>query len=387
MEPERKVKASVRAPRWCKVFFWLVVTITLAAGLDPRGYHFRNEVGWLDNGPGLLFGRYGRVHTEPFLTPDEASQLNAKGFTIEAASTLTNLANGSFRLLATFHSGNDGSQLLVGQWRQFLVVMNGDDYNHSRKFPRLTAEIPPDNSKPSLLAITTGPGGTRIYLDGKRVAYGHGLHLILPSLPESARLTLGASVHASNPWQADLRGFALIPKALDGRAIADEFNQWNRGQDFSFAAADDPLLLYSFADRATQTITNSGKLNVPLAIPSRLWALGRRALAPLAQHDNETRAGVEDSAVNLFGFLPFGIALTLLLNPEPGTRLRTLFLVTLSGGLLSLFIELYQAWIPSRDSSLQDFLLNTIGGSVGAVICTLLLSRVRLVFGYGNRPE
>lgn len=363
-----------------RLLFLGVLMIILVAGLDPKGYHFHNDVTRLADGPGLHFGRFGRAHTGPFMTPDQADKLNAAGFTIEAVTTLTNLDNGSFRLLATFHSGDDGSQLLIGQWRQFLVVMNGDDYDHTRKFPRLTAEIPATNLHPTLLTITTGPAGTRLYLDGKRTAFNRHLHLIMPSSPEPARLTLGASIHASNPWQGDIRGFGLVAGALSREEVSADFDRWKEQNDFSNAADERPLLLYRFTDRGTGSIRNEGSLAAPLFIPTGLWAIGRRALAPLDQHANHSRSDLEDSIVNLLGFIPFGITLALVLRPFFNRRRMVIFAVTLTGFLLSLVIELTQAWIPSRDSSLHDLLLNTIGGFLGALCIEFLHRRSRATF-------
>jgi len=50
--------------------------------------------------------------------------------------------------------------------------------------------------------------------------------------------------------------------------------------------------------------------------------------------------------------------------------------VTVAGGaFLSLGLELTQAWIPTRSSSLLDFALNTLGTALGAVAAAWLLSR------------
>src|SRR5690606_2292372 len=73
-----------------------------------------------------------------------------------------------------------------------------------------------------------------------------------------------------------------------------------------------------------------------------------------------------DVALNFAGFLPFGVAFALVLRTRRGGGFKVLIVTTLAGCGLSLFIELGQAWIPSRDSSLRDLVLNTVGAAVGA---------------------
>lgn len=364
-----------RFPFLSKCLFVVVLAITLIAGLDPKGYHFRNEVTWLKNEPGLQFGRYGRAHTEPFVTPAIAEQLNAHGFTVEFATTLADLANGAFRILATFHSGDDGSQLLIGQWRQTIVAMNGDDYNHTRKFPRITADMPTPDARPALITITTGPAGTSLYINGKREAIRGGLHLIMPSSPVSARLTLGASVHASNPWEGDLRGFALYARPMTRSEVTKNYLHWAVQKSFAFAATDSPLLLYPFTERTGAVAKSEGELQANLILPSHLWALGRRALAPLSQHTGQSRSDYEDTVINLLGFIPFGFTFALSLGAAVPNRANKIILTTLAGLLLSLLIELAQAWLPSRDSSMHDLLLNGAGAFLGSSILVMIPRR------------
>ncbi len=63
-----------------------------------------------------------------------------------------------------------------------------------------------------------------------------------------------------------------------------------------------------------------------------------------------------DAALNFFAYLPLG----LLLRPRLPFPAAAALAFT-----LSLAIELLQAFLPSRDSSLRDLLLNTLGGAAG----------------------
>lgn len=70
-------------------------------------------------------------------------------------------------------------------------------------------------------------------------------------------------------------------------------------------------------------------------------------------------------AGNVVVFAPLGFTLYLALDGHP--RKRRFLLSGGGGALLSLFIELAQMTRPSRVSSLEDWLLNTVGAALGAL--------------------
>ena len=77
---------------------------------------------------------------------------------------------------------------------------------------------------------------------------------------------------------------------------------------------------------------------------------------------------VQDVTINLLGFIPFGFFFSAFLikttNPRRGV---SYFIVAMVGAGLSLSIELIQAWLPTRDSSLIDLICNSIGTILGIV--------------------
>ena len=71
-------------------------------------------------------------------------------------------------------------------------------------------------------------------------------------------------------------------------------------------------------------------------------------------------------AGNVVVFAPLGAALALALGDEPAGR--RLLLATLTGAGLSLIIELAQMALPTRVAALGDWLLNTVGTAIGALV-------------------
>ncbi|HSH16728.1 MAG TPA: VanZ family protein [Verrucomicrobiae bacterium] len=363
------------ATPWRRALLLVVVLITLWAGLDPKDYRFHNEVEWLPNRPGIHFGKYGRVQTEPLLVRAQAEELNRTGFTLELAFTPAPISGGGFQVLASFHSGEDASQLVIGQWRDQLIVMNGDDYAHRRRLLRVTADTSLFEAGPLWLTVTATTNGTRLYLNGEQVAANAKLQLKLPGESNPARLALGNSVHTSQSWPGELSFFALRPQRLTDHDIEERYQAWRANGERLSDPATQPLLLFRFDEGGGSIIRNHGSIPEPLTIPPRPHALGARALAHDLTGDSSDQSLALDVALNFAGFLPFGVAFALVARTRRRGWFGLLLVTTLAGCGLSLFIELGQAWIPSRDSSLRDLVLNTAGAAVGAGLL-LIVSKV-----------
>lgn len=79
--------------------------------------------------------------------------------------------------------------------------------------------------------------------------------------------------------------------------------------------------------------------------------------------------GGADFILNVILFIPFGCALRM-----AGTRRRT---ALLAGMFLSTFIELTQAFIPGRDTTLGDVISNTLGTVIGFTIVGIIIVLAR----------
>ena len=83
--------------------------------------------------------------------------------------------------------------------------------------------------------------------------------------------------------------------------------------------------------------------------------------------------------VNILGFIPFGFAVYAWARKD-GVRKDTSVMVIaiLLGAGISLFIELLQVYLPTRDSSLTDVLNNILGTYIGA---RLFRTAHRILYG------
>ncbi|TCK18193.1 VanZ like protein [Thiogranum longum] len=79
---------------------------------------------------------------------------------------------------------------------------------------------------------------------------------------------------------------------------------------------------------------------------------------------------VADNMLNLFGFIPFGIILAMTLHKP-----RSVWALGAICGAMSLSIEAGQLFLAPRTPSMEDLLLNTLGGALGAWLGLKLRAR------------
>jgi glycopeptide antibiotics resistance protein len=82
-----------------------------------------------------------------------------------------------------------------------------------------------------------------------------------------------------------------------------------------------------------------------------------------------SRPNMMDVTINILGFVPFGFFLIAWLVKVRNIPFPRAFGISiLLGFSISLMIELTQAYLPMRDSSLLDLINNTLGTVVGALL-------------------
>lgn len=100
--------------------------------------------------------------------------------------------------------------------------------------------------------------------------------------------------------------------------------------------------------------------------PFRFAASGPSMVDALG-HLTWARAGRSEMLNNVLLYLPFGFCVALLVEPRFG-RIPGVVAATLAGALLSLCMELLQASVDVRVSSLKDLSLNSLGAFAGAMM-------------------
>jgi len=349
----------------------VVIVIILFAGLNPQDYDFRNNVSLSADKSGLEFERYGVAFTKPFIVQDLDNVSASSGFTMTLMLGPEPDVQDGFALIAQIYSGDDESQLVIGRWQDQLIVMNGDDYDNRLGSPRISGRSDPSRTEVRLVAVTSSPRGTRLYVDGRMVNERPDLVLHIPKDPPGGRIILGNSVAGTHQWRGVIRDFALYDRVL----LADEINaQFAPGMDkgsSSPAKVDGVLVHFVMAEFARGIVPTPASGGIHLEIPKRMVVVEKRFFKHPFTHRFELNLSfVIDFVVNLFGFIPFGAAVSILFaglgSGFEGFELVPIVIVAaavLSGG-----IEMVQAWLPSRTSSSLDLALNILGACAGVLI-------------------
>jgi hypothetical protein len=341
-----------------------LVLVILFFGLRFKGATTANQVAWHPDRAGLHFGHYAMAYCRNAF--ERGSATGADGLSFELAVRAEALKHDRFQILLMLHGGNDEEQLLIGQWRSSIVVMHGNDYSGRRGRRRLTVDnaLPADIER--LITITADAGGTRIYLDGRPAARSASLRLTIPNHREPVTLVVGNSVYARQSWNGDMFGLAIYTRALTSATVAKHFDQWRKARDFSMAVPADPAMLYLFNDVPGRKAFNRMGDTRYLIIPASVRILRKEILSLPWNGVRWDNAFLKDVSLNLLGFIPLGFFLgALRADFGRAAARRNLLLCIGLCCMLSLTIELAQAWIPSRSSQMLDLVLNTLGGAAG----------------------
>jgi hypothetical protein len=190
---------------WLWVVWVLILGGIVCAGLDPRGFRFGNEVAVGEGG--LSLGRFGRVQAEI------AGGVEG-GFTVVVEGRAAGAGLRSFRTIAGFYELGGGGRLLIGQWRDNLVVGVGESPED------WWVDIPffPSAGTRFELVVVSSREGTRIDRNGERVFEDPGVRLPMPRGP--LRVTLGNSLEARHGWVGQLGMVAVLGEALGGGRLA-----------------------------------------------------------------------------------------------------------------------------------------------------------------------
>lgn len=367
--------------KWWSTLTALTLLGMLLIGLRPSDFYMRNQVAWLENRAGLRFEKTAIAYTAPILDLVQQHIASPQYFSVEIALKSKSFQEDGFRFIFLLHSGDDGDQLLIAQWRSLLIVMNDNDYANRRRTGRLTVRSPLAVPDVQMVTLTVSPEGSRVYCNGRLMEEKKQLRLTIP-LAADLRLLLGNSISGRNPWEGEIYGVAIHARALSGNEAADRFREFNEDPDFFRKQPSRLLLSYAFDEKRGAMAANLPDAMHPLHIPSGMAVLKPRFFFQISHYRPFTPEDLtgRDAMLNFFGFIPLGVLLAATLAKRTGGVARYSLVISLAiGFLLSLGIETIQAWMPERSSDLRDLILNSAGTLVGAVI-------IRIGLNHANRP-
>jgi len=363
--------------KFAPLLFYSILIVTLIFGLYPKGFHFKNNVRWLTDSPGINFGKFSIAHTEPFIEGIEGDP----ALSIEIVIRPEALDKKDFSHILTLHNGDDESQLMMGQWLSSIVFMNGNDYANKKKSKKIWANMADAGSDEIFVTVTSGVGGTSLYLNGQLVKNQKNMILKVPGGNNKSRLIVGNSIYGKDSWKGKIRGLAFYRNVFSDHQAVLHYSEWMKEGNLRFAEKEKPWILYTFDEKTGMTAIDHGRGGNNLTIPDRMTVF-KKAFLQISVEKLKTDNGfIGDFIINLLGFMPFGFFFSALIF-----RFRWKFPICFiliaagAGFLLSLSIESLQAWLPSRDSDAFDLILNTTGALLGSVIFDGLVKSRNLPF-------
>ena len=294
------------------ILFWAALTaavllIILFFGLRPKGLRFENAVSLIPEKGAIAFDKNGIAFVDD---ASSARQSHLAGeLTIEMAVLAGNVSGRGFRSLLMMHDGSDRHQLIVGQWESSIIVMNGNDYDHTRRLPRLSVKDAFSTEKVRFLTITASAKGTHLYIDGGLAGADKDWQLTVPDQGKQLRLILGNSITGKSSWRGEIYGLAVYGKALPAETVKRHYDRWVQDVDFSPDGNNDLRMLYTFKAQGGHLVPDQSGGNQPLQIPIRPIVLKKTFLSAPWDQFKLNRSFLVDTTLNILGFIPMGAAL------------------------------------------------------------------------------
>jgi hypothetical protein len=328
-----------------------VLCVILALGLWP--FHApRNEVTWLPDRNGLSFCDYGTVMSagtfQPSGSPDESS------CSIEI-------------WLMPAHSDDGGAILAFYAQKQLRLSLHQSLSDLMLQRGKLGAgRTYIDNlfrrAQSVFLTVTSGTQATAIYVNGtlaKTVQLSR-----LTASDCAGRLILGDSPLQPDTWPGQVRGLAIYYSELSPSTVLRHYHEWTANRRPETIQNEHNVALYLFNERAGSLVHNHAETRPDLAIPATYTVLDKISLEPFWEEFNLSGGYWKGILKNVVGFIPLGLCFYAYFSLVRRYQRAGLITVAL-GFVVSITIEVLQAYLPTRDSGTTDLITNTLGTWIG----------------------
>ena len=365
------------------VVFLGVVAAVLHAGLRPYDFFVPNQVSWSEGTPGLRFTRQGIAATSESLEWFASGRAEPVSIEVWLRRGASPPADGG--VVLALGDGERVAPLLLAQWQSsfYFRFPARDEGVLIEETLRLKDESPEEKRR--FVAFTSGPEGSRAYVEAVEVASSVLSHFLGPGVRSlGGRLVLGSRLQACRGWDGMVDGLALYRRALSLEEVASHAAVVGNGDVKALAGERGLLALYAFDEGFGQRVRDLAGGAGDLSIPElyRPLDLGLLRFRPMAAGRPVT---LDDAIVNVLGFIPVGLSALWALRRWTSLGGTSLFLIVTSiGFLLSLAIETTQAFLPSRVSAAGDLALNGLGSALGAALA-LAVSHKMLARWFGAR--
>jgi VanZ family protein len=349
-----------------------VLCIILIAGLWPLHVP-TNEVSWLKNQDGLLFGRYGSVVSTSTFRGNDSKDHSSCSLEIWLAPTRIDNTKTILSFEGSAHPGNPFS---LHQDKDGLHIErpNVDTKGISR-----TAWIKVDGvfheNNPVFVTITLRKEDTSVYLDGVLAKVSPILGISTSNF--TGRLVIADSATAHDSWPGRILGLGIYQSWLTPAKVAQHYESWTRTRRPALAEDEAPVALYLFNEGKGKVVHNQLDPATDLIIPSHYFVLHPGFLVAPWREYKPTWSYWQDFVINIAGFVPLGVCLAAYFSSVHVTSWPRVTTIVL-GFAVSLTIEVLQAFLPTRSSGVTDLLTNSLGTAIGVIFYSVSFTQTLL---------
>jgi hypothetical protein len=334
----------------------VVLAVTLSAGLWPFSFHPRNRVSWDAQGGGLQFADPGTAMSAGEFQGHPTEQGRSVELWIEP-----DLDWESGTILA-FYVPKTKPALQLRQSGDDVVYTTSREAARSSGKPRnVFVDHTFHRKEPVLITLSSIANTLEIYVNGILKKTAGGMQIRADDF--RGTLILGNAPYGNLSWRGKFRGLAFYDHALGAEEIKEHLAIWRRAP--AEMVRQNPATLYLFAEREGQRVPNAGKTGPDILIPAHYTIPEPGFLVPFWKEYAPNAAYAKDLAVNVLGLVPLGFCFAALFAWQSGTP-RAWWWVVALGFVVSLTIELFQAFMPTRFSGTTDLITNTAGTAAGA---------------------
>ncbi len=339
----------------------------LGVGLWPLNPFLKNQVTWLPGGKGAAFGEYGLAFSSGTVLPPATHNADSICSLQIQVQPQFLYFKGAATILA-FYTPENPLRFTLMQYRDALLIRKN---YRNEKNQLQTVEMDLDHlflsAEPVTVTITSGSKGTLGYRNGVPAETSSRLKFSCADL--SGQLVIGDSPVTYNSWPGSVLDLALYDGQLTPQQVALEYVQLNSRSAAPVAqhsGASSAVSHYTFTEGSGKVIHNSALSGADLFIPDRFRTLYSGFLIPPWEESGD-KLGIRDLAINVFGFVPFGL-LSFAYFRLHHRDARAMVLTVLAGFAITATIEILQAFIPGRLSGILDIVTNTFGTYLGALL-------------------
>lgn len=353
-------------------FFLLTITVTLIFGLYPKDFD-GGHTPYINSVGDLRFTKYSVATAQVDLKKTSEISATERIF-LDVSLKINSIpsADNRFSVIFSINDIQGNSQLLLGQWQDYLVIMSGDDYSNQDQQPRITVPLKSVHGyvfpQPVNIEIKAYPAATTVTINGVELVKST---LYVPPLEsETYIVSLGNTLNRKQGWVGSLSEFDLRLSVCQLEKITKNAFRCSA----SHSAELNNIL--------TATTTEAQNLEKALhrstfVMQPPFTVLNTRWLSSKSMQHWFTSGFNKDIVINLLGFIPVTLAIFFLATTK--FRSTAAAVLTISATiLLSLFIESVQIFIPSRTSSVVDLSINSFSGVSTTVLCYIALRSKRL---------